>query len=117
MIELSLQFTTPDEKQEDGPIQVSLFRPDSGVRTEPAAFSPPQVAAPFQASAASRRRSQPVSAWVGTEEIELGDHAAVDLEKGAHTVTLAIPVDEPDAVIHCEIGEPEGSSARARPLL
>ncbi|MCA9946529.1 MAG: CHAT domain-containing protein, partial [Anaerolineales bacterium] len=41
MIELSLQFTTPDEKQEDGPIQVSLFRPDSGVRTEPAAFSPP----------------------------------------------------------------------------
>ncbi|MCA9447672.1 MAG: HEAT repeat domain-containing protein, partial [Candidatus Omnitrophica bacterium] len=61
--------------------------------------------------------SQPVSAWVGTEEIELGDDAAVDLRKGAHTVTLAIPVDEPNAAIHCEIGEPEGSSARARPLL
>lgn len=41
MIELSIQFTTTDETQEDSPIRVSLFRPDSGVRTEPAAFSPP----------------------------------------------------------------------------
>ncbi len=39
-IELSLRFAS-DEKIEDGPITVSLFRPDTGVSTPPMPFAPP----------------------------------------------------------------------------
>ncbi len=40
MLELSLQFTS-DEKVENSPISVRLFRPDSGVYTTPHPFTPP----------------------------------------------------------------------------
>ncbi len=38
--ELSIRFTA-DETTEDSPINVSLFRPDSGTLTDPATFTPP----------------------------------------------------------------------------
>ena len=38
MLELSVRFTADDE---ESPLTVSLFRPDSGVSTAPALFSPP----------------------------------------------------------------------------
>lgn len=40
MIELSIRFNA-DEKQPDGRITVSLFRPGGGVGTDPQAFAPP----------------------------------------------------------------------------
>ena len=40
MLELSLRFEF-NEKQEDSPITVSLFRPDSGTYTSFAEFQPP----------------------------------------------------------------------------
>ena len=40
MLELSVRFTS-DEKVEDSPISLSLFRPDGGVSTNPAPFDPP----------------------------------------------------------------------------
>ena len=40
MLELSVRFTS-DEKVEDSPISLSLFRPDGGVSTNPAPFEPP----------------------------------------------------------------------------
>ncbi len=40
MTELSIRFTS-DEKDETSPINVSLFRPDTGVSTDPAPFTPP----------------------------------------------------------------------------
>jgi tetratricopeptide (TPR) repeat protein len=40
MLELSLRFES-NEKQEDSPITVSLFRPDTGNLTKPAQFQPP----------------------------------------------------------------------------
>ncbi len=40
MLELSLRFES-NEKQEDAPITVSLFRPDTGNLTQPAEFQPP----------------------------------------------------------------------------
>ncbi|MCL4251296.1 MAG: tetratricopeptide repeat protein [Anaerolineae bacterium] len=40
MPELSVRFTS-DEKQPDSPIQVSIFRPDAGVSTNPVPFTPP----------------------------------------------------------------------------
>src|SRR6266487_1163998 len=39
-LELSLRFTS-DEKDENSPISVSLFRPDAGTMTPPALFEPP----------------------------------------------------------------------------
>jgi len=39
--ELSIRFTVADEKAEDSPLSVSLFRPDTGVSTNPAPFTPP----------------------------------------------------------------------------
>src|SRR5438093_11939313 len=39
-LELSLRFTS-DEKDEQSPIGVSLFRPDAGTMTTPAPFAPP----------------------------------------------------------------------------
>ncbi|MFZ1398863.1 MAG: hypothetical protein WAS33_18305, partial [Candidatus Promineifilaceae bacterium] len=41
MIELSIRFTTTDENNENGPIQVAFFRPDTGVSTAPQEFEPP----------------------------------------------------------------------------
>lgn len=40
LLELSIRFTS-DEKDENSPISVSLFRPDSGVSTLPVPFEPP----------------------------------------------------------------------------
>jgi len=40
LLELSIRFTS-DEKDENSPISVSLFRPDSGVSTHPVPFEPP----------------------------------------------------------------------------
>jgi tetratricopeptide (TPR) repeat protein len=40
MLELSLRFES-NEKQEDSPITVTLFRPDTGNLTKPAEFQPP----------------------------------------------------------------------------
>ncbi|NUM78189.1 hypothetical protein HUU40_27820, partial [candidate division KSB1 bacterium] len=40
MLELSLRFES-DEKDQDSPIDVSLFRPDTGSATTPAEFQPP----------------------------------------------------------------------------
>jgi hypothetical protein len=39
-IELSLRYSS-DEKSENSPIAVSLFRPDTGASTPPAPFTPP----------------------------------------------------------------------------
>jgi hypothetical protein len=39
--ELSIRFTVADEKAEDSPISVSLFRLDKGALTDPAPFTPP----------------------------------------------------------------------------
>ncbi|MBK8900759.1 MAG: tetratricopeptide repeat protein [Anaerolineaceae bacterium] len=41
MIELSIRFTTTDENDENGPIKVAFFRPDTGVSTAPQEFEPP----------------------------------------------------------------------------
>ena len=40
-VELSVRFTVADEKAEDSPVSVSLFRQDIGVSTNPASFTPP----------------------------------------------------------------------------
>ncbi|MGH7455489.1 MAG: hypothetical protein ACRENG_29315, partial [bacterium] len=40
MLELSLRFES-NEKQEDSPITVSLFRPDTGTSTKQTEYQPP----------------------------------------------------------------------------
>lgn len=56
-------------------------------------------------------------AWSGTEEFEPSEETVLNLEKGTHFITLAVPMTVGASEVSCESFLVEGSSGRARPVL